>query len=60
MIIILLFLIKTICCDPSSAPSLWDGTVKMRGDNIWFHAELTKIIPSYHRILLLRVEQKFI
>ena len=26
-------------------------TVQMRGHNIWFHAELTKIIPNYHQIL---------
>ena len=26
-------------------------TVQMRGHNIWFYAELTKIIPNYHQIL---------
>ena len=28
-------------------------TVQMRGHNICFYAELTKIIPNYHQILLL-------
>ena len=28
-------------------------TVQMRGHNIYFYAELTKIVPSYHQILLL-------
>ena len=28
-----------------------DETVQMRGHNICFYAELTKIIPSYHQIL---------
>ena len=28
-------------------------TVQMRGHNIWFYAELTKIIPNDHQILLL-------
>ena len=27
-------------------PLIW--TVRMRGHNIWFHAEFTKIIPNYH------------
>ena len=27
-------------------------TVQMRGQNIWFYAELTKIIPNYKGILL--------
>ena len=25
-------------------------TVQMRGHNIWFHAELIKMIPGYHQI----------
>ena len=28
-------------------------TVHMRGHNIWFNAELIKVIPNYHQILLL-------
>ena len=28
-----------------------DETVQMRGHNICFYAELTKIIPNYHQIL---------
>ena len=28
-------------------------TVQMRGHNIWFYAELTKIIPNYYQILSL-------
>ena len=28
-----------------------DKTVQMRGHNICFYAELTKIIPNYHQIL---------
>ena len=31
-----------------------DETVQMKGLNIWFYAELTKIIPNYHPILLSR------
>ena len=31
-----LFLIETICCDPSSEPSRRDETVQMKGHNIWF------------------------
>ena len=27
--------------------------VQMRGHNIWFYAELTKIFPNYHQILAL-------
>ena len=27
-----------------------DKTVQMRGHNIWFYAELTKIISIYHHI----------
>ena len=30
-----------------------DETVQMRGHNIHFYAELAKIIPNYHQILLL-------
>ena len=26
--------------------------IQMRGHNIWFYAELTKIIPNHHQILL--------
>ena len=26
-------------------------TIQMRGHNIYFYAELTKIIPNYHQIL---------
>ena len=49
--IIFLFLIKTVCCDPSSELSRQDGSDD--GHNICFQAELTKIIPSYHQILVL-------
>ena len=28
-----------------------DETVQMRGHNICFYAELTKVIPKYHQIL---------
>ena len=31
-------------------------TVQMRGHNILFYAELTKIVPNYHPILLLYLE----
>ena len=30
-----------------------DETVQMRGHNMWYYAELMKIIPNYHQILLL-------
>ena len=49
--IIFLYLIKTVCCDPSSEMSPRDGSDE--GHNIYFQAELTKIIPSYHQIILL-------
>ena len=42
---------KTICCDSSSEPSQRDGSDE--GHNICFYAELTKIVPNYHQILLL-------
>ena len=49
------FLIKTICYDPSyvMTPHLncLIETVQMRGHNICFYAELTKIISNYHKIL---------
>ena len=28
-----------------------DETFQMRGHNVWFYAELTKILPNYHQIL---------
>ena len=28
-----------------------DETVQMRGHNIWFNADVTKIIPNYHQVL---------
>ena len=31
--------------------NLLDGTVQIRGHNICFYAELTKIIPNYHQVL---------
>ena len=49
--IIFLFLIKTVCCDPSSELSRRDGSDE--GHKICFKAEITKIIPNYHQILLL-------
>ena len=42
-----LFLIETICCDPSSEPS---ETVQIRDHNKCFNAELTKIMPNYRQI----------
>ena len=42
--IIFLFLIKTVCCDPSSELSRRDS--KDEGHKICFKAEITKIIPS--------------
>ena len=50
--IIFLYLIKTVCCDPSSEMSPRDGSDE--GHNIYFQAELTKIIPSYHQIILIQ------
>ena len=49
--IIFLYLIKTVCCDPSSEMSPRDDSDE--GHNICFQAELTKIIPCYHQIILL-------
>ena len=31
-------------------PNRLDETVQMRGNNICFYAELTKIIPNHHQI----------
>ena len=45
LIIIFLFLIETICCDPHLIEA-----VQMRDHNISFYTELTKIIPKYHQI----------
>ena len=50
--IILLFLSKTIYVLTPHLNRLVK-TVQMRGHNIHFHAELTKIIPNYHQILFL-------
>ena len=47
--IILFISHQTICCDPSSEPSCQDGSDE--GHNIYFYAELTKIIHNYHQIL---------
>ena len=44
-----LFLIETICCDPSSEPSGQDSSDE--GTQHTFYAELTNIIPHYHQIL---------
>ena len=44
-----LFLIETICCDPHL--NRLDEIIQMRGHNICFYAELTKLIPNYHQIL---------
>ena len=46
LMIIFFFLIQIIRCDPLSELS-----VRMRGHNVCFYAELTKIIPNYHQIL---------
>ena len=46
-----LFLIETICCDPSSEPSHRDGSDE-RSQHM-FYAELSKIILNYHQILTL-------
>ena len=47
--IFFLFLIKTICSDFHLNRLV--KTVQMRGHNICFYAELTKIIPNYQQIL---------
>ena len=44
-----LYLIETICCDPSSEISHQDGSHE--GLQHIFYAELTKVIPNYHQIL---------
>ena len=57
--LLFLFLIETIfcdpqlncLCDPSSEPSQQDASDE--GPQHVFYAELTKIIPNYHQILLL-------
>ena len=41
-----LFLIETICCDPSSEPSR-----RIEGSQRMFLTELTKNIHNYHQIL---------
>ena len=48
LMIIFLFLIETICCDPNLNRLV--ETVQMRGHNICFYAELIKIIHNYHQI----------
>ena len=45
-----LFLIETICCTPHLNRLV--ETVQMRGHNVCFHAELTKIIPNYQKKIL--------
>ena len=45
-----LFLTETICYDPSPEPSGPDSSDEGK-NNIYFYAELTKIIPNYHQIL---------
>ena len=49
--IIFLFSHQNHMLYPSSEPSHQDGSGE--GHNICFYAELTKIIPNYHQILLL-------
>ena len=51
LIFLTIFLTETVCCDPSSELSLLVETVQMKGHNIWFYAEFTKIIPNYHYLL---------
>ena len=46
-----LFLVETTCCDPSSEPSLRDGSDE--GSQHMFYAEFTKIGHYYHQILRL-------
>ena len=45
----IIFLIETICCDPSSELSRRDDFDE--GSQHMFYAELKKIIPNYHQIL---------
>ena len=49
----IIFLIshQTIYYDHSSELSRLVETVQMRDHNVWFYAELTKIIFNYHQIL---------
>ena len=49
MIIFLIFLLKPYVVTPHL--NRLNETVQMRGHNIRFYAELTKIIPNYHQIL---------
>ena len=44
-----LFLLKQYVVTPDV--NRHDETVQMRGHNICFYAEFTKIIPNYHQIL---------
>ena len=45
----IIILIETICCDPSSALSHRDGSDE--GSQYTFYAEFTKIMPNNHQIL---------
>ena len=49
MIIFFLFLMETICCDPSSELSRRDSSKE--GSQISFYAALMKITPNYHQAL---------
>ena len=48
------FLIETIYYDPHLNCLI--KTVQMRGHNICFYAELTKIIPNYHLIITFKLQ----
>ena len=52
LMITLLFLIETICCDPSSEPSCRDSSDE-GSQGIFLYR--TKIIPNYHQILHLEL-----
>ena len=45
-----LFLIETICCNPSSEPSRQDGSDE--GSQHMFLCRIKRIIPNYHQILI--------
>ena len=49
LMIIFLFLIETICCEPSSEPSHRDGSDE--GSQHMVLCRINKIIPNYYQIL---------
>ena len=48
---IFLFLIETVCCDPSS--NCLVEMVQLKGHSMCFYVELTKNIPDYDQIFCL-------